>query len=115
MKILIEECNETQLLRVVPLQQFKDMTKEESDRVVIRAPNLCGGETRITIFKSETPEGNTDNLVRLEEQAENAPLLPMEWRRRAMEWITRDNIKNLSMYDGSIAGLRLILEALLRL
>ena len=65
MKILIEEKDETQGYRVVPVEQFKDMTRVELDRIVIFVPNLCGGETRITIFKSSCPDGNIENLVRL--------------------------------------------------
>ena len=50
---------------MVPVAQFKDMTRVESDRIVIFVPNLCGGETRITVFKSSCPDGNIENLKRL--------------------------------------------------
>jgi hypothetical protein len=62
LKVLIEEKDETQDYRVVPLEQFKQATKEYPDRVVIFVPNLCGGETRITIFKTEIPDGHPDNV-----------------------------------------------------
>lgn len=62
MKILIEEKDETQDYRIVPIKQFIAMIKEKEDRYEIRVPNLCGGETRITIFKSTCPEGNVENI-----------------------------------------------------
>ena len=48
MKILIEEKDETQR---PPIDQLFDMVKLFDDKVVIYVPNMCGGETRITIFK----------------------------------------------------------------
>lgn len=65
MKILIEEKDETQKYRVVPLAQFLQMAKDFPDRIEVFIPNLCGGETRITIFKSTYPDGNQENLERL--------------------------------------------------
>jgi hypothetical protein len=65
MKISIEEKDETQEYRPAPIEQILGMVKVSKDRVVIYVPNLCGGETRITIFKSEIPEGNKDNVMRL--------------------------------------------------
>ena len=64
MKLSIEEQDENGY-RPVPLEQFHQMIKMHSDKIVIYVPNLCGGETRITLFKSEVPEGNTENLARL--------------------------------------------------
>jgi len=62
MKVLIEEKDETQGYRVIPLEQFKEATYVFPDRIEIYIPNLCGGETRITIFKSEIPEGHPHNV-----------------------------------------------------
>jgi len=117
MKLLIEEQDETQGYRPVPVEQFLAMVKVKRDRVEVRvpnlygmrritflkngggviieqkdwlgvyrpievgymlgsiedsleklqviAPNLCGGVTRIIKFKSTCPEGNGDNVKRL--------------------------------------------------
>jgi len=70
MKILIEEKDETQTYRPAPIDQLFDMVKLFDDKVVIYVPNMCGGETRITIFRSEIPNGNTDNIDRLKKIAE---------------------------------------------
>lgn len=51
MKILIEEKDESQEYRPVPIDSFIQMVKIEKDRVLIYVPNLCGGEIRITILK----------------------------------------------------------------
>lgn len=51
MKILIEEKDETQTYRVVPIDSILDGVKRFKDRIEIYVPNVCGGETRITIFK----------------------------------------------------------------
>ena len=68
MKILIEEKDEIQEYRIVPIEQLLAMVKNKEDRYEIYVPNLCGGETRITIFKSSNPEGNTKNLDRLKDK-----------------------------------------------
>ncbi len=65
MKLSIEEKDETQEYRPVPIQQLLEMVKLEKGKVIIYVPNLCGGETKITIFESEYPMGNTENLKRL--------------------------------------------------
>jgi hypothetical protein len=64
MKVSIEEKDEIGY-RPVPLEQLNEMVKMNRDKVVISVPNLCGGMTRITLFKSEVPEGNIENLARL--------------------------------------------------
>lgn len=64
MKVSIEEKDEIGY-RPVPLEQLNEMVKLARDKVVIYVPNLCGGMTRITLFKSECPEGNIENLARL--------------------------------------------------
>ena len=61
MKLLIEEKDETQTYRPIPAQQFLEAVKCLSDRVVVYVPNLCGGETRITICKSTIPDGHPGN------------------------------------------------------
>jgi hypothetical protein len=53
MKILIEEKDESQEYRPIPIEQFIEGTKIEKDRIIIYVPNVCGGETRITIYKSD--------------------------------------------------------------
>lgn len=70
MKILIEEKDETQTYRPAPIDQLFDMVKLYKDKIVIYVPNMCGGETRITVFRSEIPNGNTDNIDRLKKIAE---------------------------------------------
>lgn len=65
MKISIEEKDESQTYRPVPVDQLFEMLRNKPDRIVIYVPNLCGGETRISIFKSSIPEGNPENLARL--------------------------------------------------
>jgi len=67
MKIAIEERDETQQYRPVPLDQFQAMVKSHEDRICVYVPNLCGGETRITIFRSSCPNGNPENLERLKD------------------------------------------------
>lgn len=67
MKIAIEEKDETQSYRPVPIDQFIEMIKCKKDRIIIYVPNLCGGETKITIFCSEYPDGNEENIRRLKE------------------------------------------------
>jgi hypothetical protein len=62
MKILIEEKDETQTYRVVPIDQLLEMVKLSNDKIEIYVPNLCGGESRITVYRSETPNGNEKNL-----------------------------------------------------
>lgn len=65
MKISIEEKDETQKYRPAPIDQILQMVKVYKDRVVIYVPNLCGGESRITIFRSDYPNGNIENIARL--------------------------------------------------
>ncbi|MFA5307094.1 MAG: hypothetical protein WC365_06615 [Candidatus Babeliales bacterium] len=65
MKIAIEEKDESQTYRPAPIQQILEMTFVYPDRVVLFVPNLCGGETRITIYKSSNPDGNQENMMRL--------------------------------------------------
>lgn len=65
MKISIFEKDESQKYRPVPVDQFKAMVKCRRDRVIIFVPNLCGGETKIVVFRSELPNGNEENIVRL--------------------------------------------------
>jgi len=67
MKILIEEKDETQTYRIVPIDQLLEMVKLFNDRIEIFVPNLCGGETKLTVYRSTIPNGNTDNLERLRE------------------------------------------------
>lgn len=50
MKLLIEEQDETQDYRPVPVEQFLAMVKVKHDRVEVRVPNLHGMR-RITFFK----------------------------------------------------------------
>ena len=64
MKVSIEEKDEIGY-RPVPLEQLNEMIRMNSDKVVIFVPNLCGGMTRITLYKSEVPEGHIENLARL--------------------------------------------------
>lgn len=61
MKILIEEKDETQQYRPIPVGQFLSAVADLRDRVVIYLPNCCGGETRVSIFKTSIPEGNIEN------------------------------------------------------
>ena len=61
MKILIEEKDESDEYRPIPAGQYLANVQDLADRVVVFSPNYCGGETRITIFKSDIPEGNTMN------------------------------------------------------
>jgi hypothetical protein len=65
MKIAIEEKDESQTYRPAPIQQILEMTYVYPDRIVLFVPNLCGGETRITIYKSTVPDGNEKNMARL--------------------------------------------------
>ncbi len=65
MKILIEEKDETQTYRIAPVDQLIEMLKRYEDRIEIFVPNLCGGETRITVYRSENPNGHEGNLKRL--------------------------------------------------
>lgn len=65
MKLLIEEKDESQTYRPVSVQQLLEMVKVNGDKVLIFVPNLCGGETRITVFESTNSLGNEDNFVRL--------------------------------------------------
>jgi len=51
MKILIEERDKTQEYRIVSMDQLLSMVKDKGDRYEIYVPNVCGGETRVTIFK----------------------------------------------------------------
>jgi len=51
MKLLIEEKDETQTYRPIDIERQNKMLKDYPDRLEIYIPNLCGGETRITIFK----------------------------------------------------------------
>jgi hypothetical protein len=67
MKIAIEERDETQEYRPAPIEQILQMVKVYEDRTVIFVPNLCGGETRITIFNSTIPNGNEANIIRCKE------------------------------------------------
>jgi hypothetical protein len=65
MKILIEERDETQKYRIVPIQQLIEMVRVSKDKTVIRVPNCCGGETKITVFNSTIPDGNPDTIEAL--------------------------------------------------
>lgn len=65
MKIAIEEKDDTQKYRVIPIEQFMEAVKDYEDRIEIFVPNLCGGETRVTIFKTEYPLGNVENILLL--------------------------------------------------
>ncbi len=65
MKLLIEEKDETQSYRPISAQQFLQSVKADNQKVVIRVPNMCGGETRITIYESAIPLGNEANLAAL--------------------------------------------------
>src|SRR4030043_291317 len=67
MKILIEEKDETQEYRIVPIDQFVGMVLCQTDRIQIFVPNTCGGETRITVYRTTCPDGNPDNLERMME------------------------------------------------
>lgn len=62
MKLLIEEKDESGGYRVAPLEQMIGMVRMYEDRVVIFVPNGCGGETRLTFYKTEYPDGNIENL-----------------------------------------------------
>ena len=62
MKILIEEKDETQQYRPTPIQQVLQMVKCFDDKVVVYVPNLCGGQSKITIYYSENPKGNEENM-----------------------------------------------------
>ena len=53
MKILIEEKDGSQEYRPISIEQFIQGIKLEKDRVIIYIPNACGGETRITVYKSD--------------------------------------------------------------
>lgn len=68
MKVLIEERDETQEYRVVSIDQWMEMVKVLDDRVLIYVPNLCGGETKITLFRSTCPDGNVENVERLRKE-----------------------------------------------
>jgi uncharacterized protein YnzC (UPF0291/DUF896 family) len=50
-KIAVEEKDESHKYRPVPLERFLQMIKAKADRIEIFVPNVCGGETRITIYK----------------------------------------------------------------
>ena len=65
MKISIEEIDETERYRDVPLEQFLEQVQDFHDRVVLYIPNLCGGETRITIYKTTSPLGNLENIKQI--------------------------------------------------
>lgn len=65
MKIAIEEKDDTQKYRPISIEQFMEAVKDYKDRVEIFVPNLCGGETRITIFKTACPLGNVKNILLL--------------------------------------------------
>lgn len=65
MKIMVEERDETQRYRPAPIEQLFEMIKIFDDRIIVYVPNMCGGETKVTIFKSSIPDGNTDNLTKL--------------------------------------------------
>lgn len=65
MKISIEEKDESNAYRPVPIDQFLEMCKTYKDKVEIYVPNLCGGETRITVYRSTCSNGNEENLERL--------------------------------------------------
>jgi hypothetical protein len=67
MKLKIEEKDETQKYRPVAVQQLLEMVKIIGDEVVIFVPNLCGGETKITIYESSIPLGNEENIKRLKQ------------------------------------------------
>ena len=64
-RISINEKDESETYRPVPIDQFLEMCKTYKDRIEIYVPNLCGGETRITIYRSTCPNGNEENLERL--------------------------------------------------
>jgi len=64
-KIAILEKDESQKYHPVPVDQFKQMVKCRRDRIIIYVPNLCGGETKIIIFRSEISNGNQENMTRL--------------------------------------------------
>ncbi|MDT8782729.1 MAG: hypothetical protein IAX22_08835 [Candidatus Bathyarchaeota archaeon] len=68
MKLQIEEKDESQTYRPVSVQQFLEMVRIDGDKVLIFVPNLCGGETRITVFESAIPLGNQNNFVRLKKR-----------------------------------------------
>jgi hypothetical protein len=72
MKLTIEEKDETQRFRPIPVSQFLQAVKDYEDKIVVFVPNLCGGETRITIFKSKIPEGNPENVKRLSRKGPRA-------------------------------------------
>lgn len=65
MKIAIDEKDESDTYRPVPIDQWTQMAKCYKDKIEIYVPNLCGGETRITIYRSTCPNGNEKNLERL--------------------------------------------------
>jgi hypothetical protein len=73
MKISIEICekDETQLYRPVPIDQLLEMCKTFKDKIEIYVPNICGGETRITVYRSTCPNGNEKNLSRLKKLGKN--------------------------------------------
>ena len=60
MKILIEEKDETQTFRIVPVDHLLNCMKDYPDRVEVFTSNECGGETRVTVFKSTIPDGNPE-------------------------------------------------------
>lgn len=68
MKLQIEEKDESQTYRPVSVQQLLEMVRVDGDKILIFVPNLCGGETRITVFESTIPLGNQDNFVRLKKR-----------------------------------------------
>lgn len=51
MKIQVEDKDGTQRYRPIPIEKFLQTVKVFKDRIEIYVPNLCGGESRITIFK----------------------------------------------------------------
>ena len=50
-KLSIEDKDKTDEYRPVSLDKFFQMVEDQTDRVIVTVPNMCGGETRITIFK----------------------------------------------------------------
>ena len=60
MKILIEEKDETQTYRIVPVEHLLSCMKVYPDRIEIFISNECAGETRITVYKTTIPDGNPE-------------------------------------------------------
>ena len=52
-KIAVEEKDESQEYRPVPVERFLQCVKNFSDRVEVYVENVCGGETRVTIWKEK--------------------------------------------------------------